>query len=184
MKEEEHSMNGPFFTCFGSISKLEYRSKVGIDIVIEDFDRLDDVAPVLIHASGALANYIRDIECTDAEERYIQSIWTYNSILQLCGIEIPSSDPNIPAKIIVNTEYPPSGSRRTSGDQPIIFGPADYIEDPHPEPMSREEQRMYFQWRKETFYPNHFQWRKDTFYPNPPAKVSVPTQEQNGDATR
>ena len=91
----------------------------------------DDKAPIRIEALGGLADYIHAIEGTDAEERYLTANWYYDSLLYLHRIEIPSTDPNRPAKIIAQHDaIEPAAT---------IFGPADYIEAPTPGPMDSEQ---------------------------------------------
>ena len=91
----------------------------------------DDKAPIRIDAFGGLADYINAIECTDAEERYLTADWYYDSLLYLHRIEIPSTEPGRPAKIIA--QHDPIEPTVT------IFGPSDYIETPKPSPMDNEQ---------------------------------------------
>lgn len=80
-----------------SFSFTDNGYKAMADIVLGDIsDR--EKPPVRLTAHGALAGYINDIEMTDAEERYIQSDWYYDSNLFLERIEVPSSG-RIPAKV-------------------------------------------------------------------------------------
>ncbi len=123
------------YKYMGTISELSY-SKVApgalpsVDLILYDIDN-DDKAPVRIRASGGLADYINEIEGTDAEERYITSAWYYDRNLVLLRIVIPSTVPGEPAKIIAQHDAC-SFSAET-------FGPADYIETSKPEPMTRDQ---------------------------------------------
>ncbi|WP_312612114.1 hypothetical protein [Oscillibacter sp.] len=77
---------------------------------------------------------------TDAEERYIQSDWYYDSNLFLDRIEVPSSG-HIPAKVITQAEF--------LSDDLAIFGPQDYIETGFPEPMNNEQYTAWLRHRAE-----------------------------------
>ncbi len=93
----------------------------------------EEHAPVRLSAYGGLEKYIMDIECTDAEERYLKASYWYDRNLILRAIVIPSIRPEeAPAKIIASI-----GDGFT--DEIAIFGPADYIETRNPEPMSDRE---------------------------------------------
>lgn len=101
-----------------------------LDLVLCDMHD-DDKAPIRIEALGGLADYINAIEGTDAEERYLTADWYFDSLLYLHRIEIPSTDPWRPAKIIAQHDaIEPAAS---------IFGPADYIAKPNPGPMDNEQ---------------------------------------------
>ena len=105
------------------------------DLVL--YDQGDDnKAPVRIEATGGLADYINAIEGTDAEERYLTADWYYDRMLYLHRIEIPSTEPGKPAKIIVQHEPIEPGVS--------IFGPADYIETNKPEPMDKEQRAAWY----------------------------------------
>lgn len=96
-----------------------------LDLVLYDMHD-DDKAPIRIEALGGLADYINAIEGTDAEERYLTADWYFDSLLYLHRIEIPSTDPWRPAKIIAQHDaIEPTAS---------IFGPSDYIDEPKPRP--------------------------------------------------
>ena len=87
---------------------------------------------------------INAIEGTDAEERYLTADWYYDSLLYLHRIEIPSTDPWRPAKIIAQHDaIEPTAS---------IFGPADYIEEPNPVPMDSEQHHAWCVYLSEDEY--------------------------------
>ena len=119
----------------GTVSSFNYRrvssgSLASVDLVLYDMNN-DDKAPIRIEAIGGLADYINEIEGTDAEERYIESAWYYDRNLVLLRIVVPSIVPGEPAKIIAQHDAC-SFSAET-------FGPAGYIETSKPEPMSRDQ---------------------------------------------
>lgn len=99
----------------------------------------DDKAPIRIEAIGGLADYINAIEGTDVEERYLTANWYYDKLLCLHRIEIPSTEPNKPAKIIA--QHDPIEPAAT------IFGPAEYIETRRPEPMDAEQRRAWYEYK-------------------------------------
>ena len=101
-------------------------------------------SPIRISAAGGLADYINAIEWTDAEERYLASDWYFDHLLYLHRIEVPSTEPGKPAKIIAQHE---AIDREAS-----IFGPAEYIETDKPEPMSREQQSAWYAFNAEDEY--------------------------------
>lgn len=126
----------------GTVSSFSFENngyKEIADIVLCDIaDR--EKPPVRLTAHGALAGYINDIEMTDAEERYIQSDWYYDSNLFLDRIEVPSSG-HIPAKVITQADF--------LADDLCIFGPQDYIETDSPEPMNNEQYTAWLRHRAE-----------------------------------
>lgn len=132
----------------GGISSFSYRRNSpeavpSVDMILYDIND-DDKAPIRISAAGGLADYLNDIEGTDAEERYITSDWYFDHLLYLHRIEIPSTEPGKPAKIIAQHE---------SIDREVnIFGPAEYIETNKPEPMSREQQSAWYAFDAEDEY--------------------------------
>ena len=124
----------------GTVSSFSYRRNNPNALPFSDlvlFDLYDDnKAPVRIEAMGGLADYLKEIEWTDAEERYITSDWYYDSNLFLHRIEIPSKDPGKAAKIIAQHDaIEPCVS---------IFGPTEYIETRKPDPMSSEQRAAWF----------------------------------------
>ena len=119
----------------GTVSSFSYRRNNPNALPFADLvpcDMADDnKAPVRIEAMGGLADYIREIEGTDAEERYLPAVWFYDSLLCLHRIEIPSTDPTTPAKVIAQHDaISPTCS---------VFGPAEYIEDPKPQPLAADQ---------------------------------------------
>ena len=124
----------------GTVSSFSYRRNNPNALPFSDlvlFDLNDhNKAPVRIEATGGLADYLKEIEWTDAEERYISSDWYYDSNLFLHRIEIPSKEPGRAAKIIAQHDaIDPSVS---------IFGPTEYIETRNPDPMSNEQRAAWF----------------------------------------
>lgn len=103
---------------------------------VTDFDK----APTRLEVFGALGKYIKAIELTDAEERYIKSDWYFDSNLYLRRIEVPGVG-DWPAKII--TQSP------DDIDQLEIFGQQDYIKTSKPESMSREEFCRLVAWERQ-----------------------------------
>lgn len=100
----------------------------------------DKKPPVRLEAHGGLAKYIEAIEGTDAEERYIACDWYYDNLLFLRRIEVPSSDPLRPAKIIAQLDF-------LSRDS-VTFGPEEYIETSEPDPMDREQYHAWLDFHR------------------------------------
>jgi hypothetical protein len=96
-------------------------------------------APIRIDAFGGLADYIYSIEGTDAEERYIPSTWIYDELLRLCRIEIPSTNPRRPAKIIAQRDPLDCAA--------AVFGPTDYIQTGRPEPLDADQYSAWIEYR-------------------------------------
>ena len=103
---------------------------------VTDFDK----APTRLEVFGALSEYIKAIESTDAEERYIKSDWYFDSNLYLRRIEVPSVG-DWPAKII--TQSP------DDIDQLEIFGEREYIEISKPKSMPGEEVNRWLMWERQ-----------------------------------
>ncbi|WP_294855990.1 hypothetical protein [uncultured Oscillibacter sp.] len=126
----------------GTVFSFSYEDngyKTIADIVLGEIsDR--EKPPVRLTAHGALAGYINNIEMTDAEERYIQSNWYYDSNLFLDRIEVPSSR-HIPAKVIAQADF--------LSDELVLFGPQDYIETDSPGPMDDEQYAGWLRYRAE-----------------------------------
>ena len=132
----------------GGISSFSFRRNSPeaapvVDMILDDIND-DDKAPIRISAAGGLADYINDIECTDAEERYLASDWYFDHLLYLHRIEVPSTEPGKPAKIIAQHE---AIDREAS-----IFGPAEYIETRKPEPMNNEQRESWYAFNSEDEY--------------------------------
>ena len=130
------------FKYHGTVSSMGFSSKgcCVADLILGDITDWDK-PPVRVEAHGALAKYINEIEMTDAEERYIQSDWYYDSNLYLYRIEVPSSDGHVPAKVIMQADFLSS--------ELVIFGPKDYIETDSPEPMTRELHAVWLHWKSD-----------------------------------
>ena len=141
-------MRKKLYRYSGTVSSLSYRrynpnALPFCDLVLFDIND-DDKAPVKIEAMGGLADYINAIEGTDAEERYITADWYYDSLLCLLRIEIPSTEPGKPAKIIAQCDpIEPSAT---------IFGPADYIETSRPAPMDDDQRRAWCEFNAKSDY--------------------------------
>ena len=127
----------------GKISSFSYnKTKSGsgrVDMILSDLSD-PDKAPVRLEAFGAVADYINAIEWTDAEERYIRSIWHYDSNLYLHYIEVPAEEGNTPAKIITSEDG-------WLSDTLLVFGPQEYIETEEPESMTTEEFHRWHEWK-------------------------------------
>lgn len=128
------------FKYRGTVFQICFSSKGcgTADLILGDISDWDK-APTRVTAYGALARYIRDIEGTDAEERYIKSDWYYDRNLFLHRIEIPSSNEFIPAKVITSANF--------LSDEIAVFGPQDYIEMDSPEPMDAEQRAAWGEYR-------------------------------------
>ena len=141
-------MRKKLYRYSGTVSSLSYRRNNPnalpfCDLVLFDINE-GDKAPVKIEAMGGLADYINAIEGTDAEERYITADWYYDSLLCLLRIEIPSTEPGKPAKIIAQCDpIEPSAT---------IFGPADYIETSRPAPMDDDQLRAWCEFNAKSDY--------------------------------
>ena len=114
----------------GSVGVMSAVGQTAEEITLYDSND-DSKAPTRLNVYGGLAKYIYELEMTDAEERYLDADYIYDWDLALVRIEIPSTNPNIPAKIIAQQELPGHGI--------VIFGPQEYIENPEPEPMDKEQ---------------------------------------------
>lgn len=122
----------------GSISGMMAQGQTAREITLYDSND-DRQAPTRLNVYGDLAKYIYELEMTDAEERYLDVDYYYDRLLTLVRIEIPSVNPNIPAKVITRQELPKMGI--------VIFGPQEYIIAPEPEPMSQEQYAAWRAWK-------------------------------------
>lgn len=122
----------------GSISGMMAQGQTAREITLYDSND-DRQAPTRLNVYGDLAKYIYELEMTDAEERYLDVDYYYDCLLTLVRIEIPSVNPNIPAKVITWQELPKMGI--------VIFGPREYITTPEPEPMSQEQYAAWRAWK-------------------------------------
>lgn len=135
----------------GTVSSFGYcrntpNTRSFMDLILFDIHD-DDKAPIKIEARGGMADYINNIEMTDAEERYISAIWYYDNLLCLHAIEIPSTEPGQPAKIIaVHDPIMPEAT---------IFGPAEFIETSKPGPMDIDQQCAWYSFRCSGEYSFH-----------------------------
>lgn len=127
------------YKYFGNISAMEIIGPAEFIILEELYNR--EKAPVYLKICGALAKYIYDLDMTDAEERYLNANWYYDRGLYLCRIEIPSTSPSLPAKVITQEDY--------LNDKLIIFGPEEYIKTRNPAPMSKETFWEWMRWKSE-----------------------------------
>lgn len=126
----------------GTVGVMSAMGQTAEEITLYDSSD-DSKAPTRLNVYGGLAKYIYELELTDAEERYLDADYIYDWNLALVRIEIPSTNPNIPAKIIAQQELPGHGI--------VIFGPQEYIENPEPEPMSKEQHLAWLKWRSENY---------------------------------
>ena len=146
-KQGVHPMK-KLYKYTGTVSGFSYRRNNPnalpfLDLVLCDLSD-DDKAPIRIEALGGLADYINAIEGTDAEERYLTADWYFDSLLYLHRIEIPSTEPWRPAKIIAQHDaIEPTAT---------IFGPADYIKEPKPGPMDSEQYHAWCAYNYEDEY--------------------------------
>lgn len=120
----------------GTVYSMTYPGKGGnvspqvTELVLEDMND-NDKAPIKIDACCGLFIYLKQLQSTDAEERYLNAVWYYDSNFTLYRIEIPSNDPDRPAKIIATHE---------GIDIAVsIFGPEEYIETEKPAPVDDEQ---------------------------------------------
>lgn len=109
-----------------------------VDFILRETGN-DDKSPIRLQAHGALAQYIERRSMTDAEERYIDATWVYDSNLYLDHIEIPSTNERRPAKVICNAAF--------LSKELVVFGPQEYIETSQPDPMSAEQATAWFNFR-------------------------------------
>ena len=127
--------------CIGSIS---YGNRRETEIIVNQVCK-PEVVPHLLKVSGPLATYLQARDLTDAEERYINSVYYFSTFCELQMIEIPSrkrEDGSIPlpAKIIGVTKS--EHYRRKL----IIFGPRRWIDTANPEPMPMSEYQRFLEW--------------------------------------
>ena len=122
----------------GSISGMMAQGQTAREITLYDSND-DRQAPTRLNVYGDLAKYIYELEMTDAEERYLDVDYYYDRLLTLVRIEIPSVNPNIPAKVITRQEFPKKSI--------VIFGPREYINTPEQEPMSKEQYAAWRAWK-------------------------------------
>lgn len=141
-------MKHKLYTYTGTVSCFSYERRTPSalpSMVLDLWDLTDrNKAPIRIEATGGLADYINAIEGTDAEERYLSATWVYDHNLYLHRIEVPSTEPGRPAKIIAVHD--------TLSRTVDIFGPADYIESRTPAPMDPQQLHAWCAYRAEDDY--------------------------------
>lgn len=96
----------------GSVAAMTVRFGKAETITL--YDSYDDsVAPVRLDVRGALAEYIKEIESTDSEERYMNLDWYYDFNMLLRRIEVPGVPSEkfqmagVPAKVLTQTRSNP-----------------------------------------------------------------------------
>lgn len=110
----------------------------GTEITLYD-PQDENKAPTRLYACNSLIAYLNRVSSSDLEEKYMETDYFYDDLLYLRRIEIPSSDPLIPAKIIAQAGK--------WGDEAVIFGPKEYIACEHSEPMNVDEWNRWLRWR-------------------------------------
>ena len=123
----------------GTISEVAVRHGSVCSIKLYDMNN-SDKAPTRLDVVGALGRYIDDIECTDAEERYLPTNYYFDDNLYLWRIEIPGGC-DWPAKIIAQSP--------DNFDQLEIFGEQKYIETCKPQSMPGEEMHRWLMWERQ-----------------------------------
>lgn len=113
----------------GSVAVLTVRfGKAETVTLYDSYD--DSVAPVRLDVRGALAEYIKKIEGTDSEERYMNLDWYYDFNMLLRRIEVPGVPSGkalktvVPAKVLTQT--------RSNPDELVCFGCPDFINTTKP----------------------------------------------------
>lgn len=110
---------------------------LAVDMIL--YDMYDaDKAPTRIQAFGGLAQYIYEINGTDAEERYLDADYYYDNNLYLHRIEIHCKDGRT-AKVLTQDDF--------LSEELMIFGPQEYIEVDEPEPMDNEQEKAWYEFR-------------------------------------
>ena len=136
------------FKYTGTVSGWSYRRNSPnalpfLDLVLHDLND-DYKAPIRVEALGGLADYIHEIEFTDAEERYLSSDWYYDDLLYLHCIVVPSIEHDRPAKVIAQHD--------AIEPEATIFGPAGYIETDNPAPMDDDQCRAWYEYKNSDEY--------------------------------
>lgn len=86
--------------------------------------------PAMMNAYGGMMKYLYDVGGTDAEEKYMDKIFVYDSWCTLLAIIVPSSVEHIPAKVIILNRKDHSAR---------IFGTQEIIDTEKPIPMNLDE---------------------------------------------
>ena len=128
----------------GSVAVLTVRFGETITL----YDSYDDsVAPVRLDVRGALAEYIKKIEGTDSEERYMNLDWYYDFNMLLRRIEVPGVPSKkfqmtgVPAKVLTQT--------RSNPDELVCFGCPDFINTSKPVSMGQDDYQNFLMWKRE-----------------------------------
>ena len=96
---------------------------------------------------GALAEYIKEIEGTDSEERYMNLDWYYDFNMLLRRIEVPGVPSEkfqiagVPAKVLTQT--------RSNPDELVCFGCPDFINTSKPVSMGQDDYQNFLMWKRE-----------------------------------
>lgn len=135
------------YTVTGHILRIGYDLRRQTEIIVGSVDDCRrENPPHLLKVSGPLATYLQRRDLTDAEERYIESVYYFDSHCELQMIEIPTSERvegwaiPLPAKIIGVTKSDVYYRKL------ILFGPRRWIESPDPKPMPADEYRRFREW--------------------------------------
>ena len=109
-------------------------------------ESVKDVKPRL-DVRGALAEYIKEIESTDSEERYMNLDWYYDFNMLLRRIEVPGVPSEkfkmtgVPAKVLTQT--------RSNPDELVCFGCPDFISTSKPVSMGQDDYQNFLMWQRE-----------------------------------
>ena len=135
------------YSVTGHIMQIGYDLRRQTEIIVGNVeDCRPENPPHLLKVSGPLATYLQHRALTDVEERYIESVYYFDSSCELQMIEIPQTertegwvDP-LPVKIV--------GVTRSENyyRKLILFGPRRWIDTPDPSPMSVDEYRRFREW--------------------------------------
>ena len=124
----------------GSVAALTVRFGKAETITL--YDSYDDsVAPVRLDVRGALAEYIKEIESTDSEERYMNLDWYYDFNMLLRRIEVPGVPSEkfqmtgVPAKVLTQT--------RNNPDELVCFGCPNFINTTKPVSMGQDDYQNF-----------------------------------------
>ena len=101
--------------------------------------------PVMLYADRFITSYIDDVECSDLEEKYMTCEFIYTSLCNLSAIIVPSTDEQIPAKVVFS-----NWKKRALK----FFGEAKIIDTKKPEPMSIDEWLSAINWAREKYETN------------------------------
>lgn len=105
------------------------------NIVIVEEEKTE--RPVMLQAYGDMMKYIFEQGNSDMEEKYMDIDFIYTSWCSLVAILVPSTDKNIPAKVVI----------LSSKDHTVkIFGTQEMIDSRKPEPMSWNEWHEAFEY--------------------------------------